>query len=107
MLAAVGLSSAAVEYPGGNPGAANVSQSGATYTVSNEVLSADFTWKDGEVRFAGFKSADGSYLVKGDGPLFRMTLGNGRKLTSDDMEVSIPKLNSLMPVRNPCAPLNR
>ena len=54
ILTAAGLSAATEEYPGTNPGAAEASQRGATYTVSNEVLSADFTWKDGGVRFGGF-----------------------------------------------------
>ena len=95
MAFAATLSAATVEYPGANPGTATASQNGATYTVSNEVLSADFSWEDGKVRFDGFKAADGTVLVKGDGPLFQITLGDGRKLSSEDMVASAPKIQSL------------
>ncbi len=97
ILAAAGVSSAAVEYPGDTPGVAKATQSGITYTVSNEVLSADFAWDDGKIRFGGFKTADGTVLVKGDGPLFQITLGDGRKLSSSDMVVSTPKILQLTP----------
>lgn len=45
LLAAVaGMSAAAVEYPGAAPGKATAAVSGSTYTVGNDVLSADFVY---------------------------------------------------------------
>ena len=95
LAAAAGVGSAAVEYPGTNPGAATASKKGETYTVSNELLSADFTWKDGGVQFGGFKSADGSVLVSGDAPVFQITLADKRVLSSADMVASAPKIINL------------
>lgn len=69
LAAASSVSTAAVEYPGSNPGTAGAALKGATYTVSNDLLSADFTWKDGGVTFGGFKAADGTLLVSG-GPRY-------------------------------------
>ena len=90
-----GISSAAVEYPGTNPGIAIASKSGDTYTVSNDVLSADFTWKDGGVHFGGFKTADGTVLVDGDAPVFQIALADKRVLSSSDMVASAPKIVNL------------
>ncbi len=95
LAAAAGVGSAAVEYPGTNPGVATVSNKGETYTVSNELLSADFTWKDGGVHFGGFKSADGSLLVSGGAPVFQITLADKRVLSSTDMVASAPKMINL------------
>lgn len=95
LAAAAGVGSAAVEYPGVNPGVATAAKSGETYTVSNEVLSADFTWKDGGVHFGGFKTADGSVLVSGGAPIFRITLADKRELSSTDMVASAPKMINL------------
>lgn len=95
LAAAAGVGSAAVEYPGLNPGAATASKKGETYTVSNELLSADFTWKDGGVQFGGFKSSDGSVLVSGDAPVFQITLADKRVLSSADMVASAPKIVNL------------
>ena len=95
ILAAAGVSSAAVEYPGASPGVANASQSGATYTVSNEVLSADFSWKEGGVYFGGFKAADGTIWVGGGEPVFRITLADMRELSSADMVATAPQIVDL------------
>ena len=95
ILTAAGLSAATVEYPGTNPGVAEASQREATYTVSNEVLSADFTWKDGGVRFGGFKAADGTLLVNGGAPVFQITLADKRELSSTDMVATTPQIIDL------------
>lgn len=95
VLAAAGVSSAAVEYPGANPGVAKASQRGITYTVSNEVLSADFSWKDGGVYFGGFKAADGTVLVNGGEPVFRITLADKSELSSADMVATAPQIVDL------------
>ena len=96
MLAmAAGVSTAAVEYPGAEPGKAVASVSGGTYTVGNDLLSAEFVYKDGGVIFGGFKSADGTLLVEGGQPVFTITLADKRTLSSEDMVVGAPKIVNL------------
>jgi hypothetical protein len=86
---------AAVDYPGKEPGKAAATQSGTTYSIGNDLLSADFEYKDGGVFFTGLKAADGTLLVKGDGPVFRITLGDGRKLSAADMKADAPEIKTL------------
>ncbi len=93
-LASVGFAST-VEFPGEDPGVATAAQSENTYTIGNSVLSASFHFTDGGVSFGGMKAADGTLLVEGDGPMFRITLGDGRKLNSSDMVVSAPQIKPL------------
>lgn len=97
LAAAASVSTAAVEYPGGNPGTAGAALKGATYTVSNDLLSADFTWKDGGVTFGGFKAADGTLLVSGGAPVFEITLADKSKLSSTDMVADAPQIVDLTP----------
>ena len=93
-LASISLAST-VDFPGEAPGKAKAAQSGNTYTIGNSLLSASFDFTDEGVSFGGLKAADGTLLVKGDGPIFTITLGDGRKLTSSDMEVTTPKIKRL------------
>ena len=95
LAAAAGVTTAAVEYPGTNPGVASATANGVTYTVSNDLLSADFTWKDGGVTFGGFKSADGTVLVNGGAPVFQITLADKSKLSSTDMVADAPQIIEL------------
>ncbi|MBQ7023961.1 MAG: hypothetical protein IJN29_10285 [Akkermansia sp.] len=97
MAAAVGVSTAAVEYPGNNPGTAQAEVRGATYTVSNDLLSADFEYKDGGVTFGGLKAADGTLLVNGGGPVFEITLADKSKLSSTGMVAAAPQVVDLTP----------
>ena len=96
LLAAVaGVSTAAVEYPGTAPGKAQAAVSGNTYTVSNEVLSADFVYADGSVTFGGLKSADGTMLLQGGAPVFNIVLADKSKYSSSDMTVEAPQVVDL------------
>lgn len=97
LAAAASVSTAAVEYPGNNPGTAGAAVKGATYTVSNDLLSADFMWKDGGVTFGGFKAADGTLLVSGGAPVFEITLADKSKLSSTDMVADAPQIVDLTP----------
>ena len=85
----------AVDFPGKFPGKAVATQNDNTFTLSNSLLRADFSISDKGVTFGGLKAADGTPLVKGEGPVFQITLGNGRKLSSSDMVVSTPKIKQL------------
>ena len=88
MLAAVvGMPATAVEYPGAAPGKAVAQVTGSTYTVGNDVLSADFVYKDGGVSFGGLKAADGTLLVQGGEPVFSIVLADKSKYSSADMTV--------------------
>ena len=84
-----------VEYPGKTPGNATASQSDNTYTIGNSILNASFKYKDGCVSFGGLKTASGALLVKGNGPMFQITLGDGRKMNSTDMVASAPVIKEL------------
>ena len=84
-----------VEYPGKTPGVATATQSDNTYTIGNSILSANFKYADGCVSFGGLKTASGTLLVKGNGPMFQITLGDGRKINSTDMEVTAPVIKEL------------
>lgn len=96
LLAAVaGMSAAAVEYPGAAPGQATAAVSGSTYTVGNDVLSADFVYEKGGVTFGGLKAADGTLLVKGGAPVFSITLADKTELSSANMTVSAPRVVEL------------
>lgn len=90
-----GICVASVEYPGANPGVAKAMKSNATYTVSNDLLSADFTWDGDGVSFGGFKAADGTVLVNGGGPVFRIIMADKRELSSTDMVAEAPKITGL------------
>ncbi|MBQ2378890.1 MAG: hypothetical protein II295_00695 [Akkermansia sp.] len=84
-----------MEFPGKNPGNATAIQSENAYTIGNSLLSANFTYTDGSVTFSGLKAANGTLLVKGDGPMFQITLGDGRKMNASDMVASVPKITPL------------
>ncbi len=95
-MALVTISSAsAVDFPGESPGKSTAVQNDNSYTIGNSLLSASFDFIDGSVSFGGLKAADGTLLVKGDGPLFRITLGDGREMNSSDMVVSTPQIRQL------------
>ena len=95
MAVAASGHAAAVEYPGENLGKAVAAQNGSTYSIGNDLLSADFVWKDGGVIFGGLRAADGTLLVEGDAPVFHISLADGSRLSSSDMMVSEPKVVSL------------
>ncbi len=96
MLAAVaGIPAAAVEYPGAAPGKAQAEVRGTTYTVGNEVLSADFEYRDGAVTFGGLRAADGTPLVQGGAPVFNIVLADKTKLSSSNMTVAAPQMVDL------------
>ena len=88
---------ATVEYPGNAPGKAGAIQKGNLYRLENSLLSADFEYKDGGVTFGGLKAADGTLLVQGGGPVFTLTLADGSRLSSADMTVAAPKVETLKP----------
>ena len=93
MLAAVaGMPAAAVEYPGAAPGKAQAEVRGTTYTVGNEVLSADFEYKNGAVTFGGLRATDGTQLVQGGAPVFNIVLADKTKLSSSNMTVAAPQV---------------
>ncbi|MBR3925225.1 MAG: hypothetical protein IKJ58_00505 [Akkermansia sp.] len=96
-LAAAGLSTAAVEYPGAAPGAASAAVSGSTYSVSNELLTATFCSENGGVTFGGLKSADGTLLVAGGQPVFTIKLADGRSFSSTSMRAAAPQIIELSP----------
>lgn len=89
------VTAATVEYPGDAPGKAVASVRGDTFTVGNDLLSADFVYKDGGVTFGGLKAADGTLLVQGGTPVFTITLADKSKLSSSDMTVSAPQIVEL------------
>lgn len=96
LLAAGMIAGAAVEYPAPvQPGAALATQSGNTYSLSNEVLTASYSWKDGEVRFDGLKAADGTVLTEGSAPVFTLKLATGQELSSLTMKAGEPKVVDL------------
>ncbi len=97
MMAAVVVcgNATAVEYPGTAPGKASAAQKGSTYSLSNNLISADFEWKDGGVTFGGLKAADGTPLVEGGGPVFLIQLADGSKLSSTDMTAETPQVKEL------------
>ena len=86
---------AGVDYPGNTPGKAVATQDENSYSIGNDLLRADFEYKDGGVTFSGLKAADGTQLVKGAGPVFSITLGDGRKLSSTDMKAAPPAIKAL------------
>lgn len=100
IAAAVCGNATAVEYPGEAPGKASATQEGSSYRLSNNLISADFEWKDGGITFGGLKAADGTLLVQRGGPVFSITLADGSKLSSVDMTVAEPKVISLAPAES-------
>lgn len=97
MLAAVTVCgpASAVEYPGSAPGKAAAIQKGTTYTLSNNLISADFEYKNGGVSFGGLKAADGTLLVESGGPVFHILLADGSKMSSADMTAAAPVVQDL------------
>ncbi len=95
MAAAVSMSAAAVEYPGAAPGVAKAAENGSSYVIGNDLLSAEFEYKDGGVVFGGLKAADGTELVAGGGPVFTITLADKSKLSSTTMVVGAPQVIDL------------
>lgn len=85
LLTAMSASSQAVIFPQEQqPGVATVSNSGGTYTLSNELLSASFLHKNGKLTFGGCDAMN----LKAGSELFTVTLGNGTNVKASEMTVS-------------------
>ena len=65
------------------PGIAEVSQDGNTYTLSNELLTAKFVKKGDQLLFAGCKEMN----LLPDSELFKIKLGNGTTATASEMKL--------------------
>ncbi len=99
-MAATACLATTVEYPGDTPGKAFVTQKENLYRIGNSLLSADFEYKDGGVTFGGLKAADGTQQIQGGGPVFTLSLADGSSLSSTDMAVSTPRLETLNPTQS-------
>ncbi len=78
-------------------GKAQATQSDDSCTLNNKLLSATFLWKDGGVQFGGLKGPDGTELLQSGGPVFTLTLADGRQMSSTDMKATKPELVELTP----------
>ena len=92
--AVASASTATVEYPGDARGKAVAKKQGSTYRIGNEVLQAEFAWKNG-VSFSNLKAADGTLLVSGGPPVFTIKLADGTQLDSTKMSATKPKVEKL------------
>ncbi len=92
--AVASASTATVEYPGDAPGKAVAKKQGSTYRIGNDVLQAEFAWKNG-VSFSNLKAADGTLLVSGGQPVFTIKLADGTQLDSTKMSATKPKVEKL------------
>lgn len=104
MIAAAGVSLAAVDFPGQAPGAAKASPANTAssnyhvhYVVSNNLFTAEFSESSGGLSFESMKLADGTELVQKGGPVFTVNLQGGKTLDSNSMKkgkVSVEELKA-------------
>lgn len=102
LLAAFSIAHAAVEFPGTAPGSAQIQQTQSSiYQLSNNLISATFSWKAGELHFDGLFSADGTQLVESNG-ILSITLADGKQFYVDavDMVADKPKIEHLTANKN-------
>ncbi len=92
VLTALSASSQSVIFPQAQqPGGATASSSNGTYTLSNQLLSASFTHKNGKLIFGG---CDAMNLNPGT-ELFTITMGNGQNIKASEMTLSSVNLVDL------------
>ncbi len=64
---------------------------GNEYTLGNKHIDATFNWKAGGVEFGGLKGADGTPLIEAGGPVFTISLADGRQMSSLNMKATKPE----------------
>lgn len=84
-------------FPGPAIGAAATKQDGDTYTLSNNCISATFTFKDGSLRLCEISDTlNGHTLDCQNGNLFSITRGDGRVVNAADFKLTAgPKFEPL------------
>ncbi len=75
------------------PGIANVTEDGTTYTLSNDLLSASYTLQDGKLVFGGCEAMD---LEPGT-ELFTIELSGGTKVKASEMTLGEVRTADLTP----------
>lgn len=96
-VALVGCDNQTSKHPAGKAEAAVTDDS---CTLSNKLLSASFLWKDGGIEFGGLKGPDGTELLQSGGPVFTLSLADGRQMSSTNMKATKPELVDLTPDKN-------
>ncbi|MBR5330001.1 MAG: hypothetical protein IKV13_00785 [Akkermansia sp.] len=91
----VALVSCSDDTPKHPAGEAASTQTENTYTLGNNLLSADFLWKNNGLEFGGLKGPDGTALLQSGGAVFTLNLANGKQMSSTDMKATQPKLEAL------------
>ncbi len=92
MLACIPAGMGAVEFPGAAPGVAKSESTAEGVTLSNNILKAKFSNKNGKIRFEGMGSSfgkdGGKFTAVADdgGELFILHLGNGKKINSSELK---------------------
>lgn len=66
-----------------------------TGSLTNEHLSVSFDRKEGGVVFSELKAADGTQLLHGNAPVFTLSLANGAKLSSTNMQATKLQVSEL------------
>lgn len=85
-------SAQSVEFPQMlKPGEASASQTDNTYVLHNDVLTATFTANNGKLIFDGCPELN----LEGGTELFKIVLGDGRKVSSNDMTLTSCAIESL------------
>lgn len=91
-LHSVDASAQAVEFPQmRKPDAANASESNGTYVLYNDVLTASFKATDGKLIFDGCPELG----LKEGTELFKIVLGDGRKVSSSEMTLTSCEIEML------------
>ncbi len=87
LMALVSPAVAASLYPGDASGSARMERTSATTaTLGNHLFTASYKQEDNTIVFGGFRTADGTELLRGGTPLFSIRLQDGRTLTPADMK---------------------
>ena len=64
-----------------------------TCTLENSMLSATFEYKDDSVVFGGLKAADGTQLLQAGGPVFALTLADGKQVNLKASKLQVQTLS--------------
>ncbi|MBM4090404.1 MAG: hypothetical protein FJ276_13430 [Planctomycetes bacterium] len=89
----------AVEYPGTAPGPAGVSIDGSEFTLSNQILTATWTFSNDRLRHARYRALERDATLEFAGDVFQLVLADGTVYRAAEMNLTGPVTVTDRPAR--------